>query len=77
MDWQTGIPKPGYIIVFEKPIIWKGKQAWNGKPITRVVRKVVSVRKRLKSGEEVVRYLTEFNALLNIKNMDKRKYRVY
>lgn len=74
---RTGEPPPGYIIVFDKPLTWRGTQAWDGQNIERVVRKVVSIRKRLKDGTVVVRYLTEFNKVLNIKDMHKRSYRMF
>ena len=61
-----GVPPPGYILVFEKPI---------ARIRDTEVFKAVSVEKTLKKNKQkVVRYLLCNNTVINIPDIHNRKY---
>ena len=65
--------KPGYILVFDNPIIWK-RTLEDGSIQSRRVYKVCTVLRRIK-GKSVIRFLTEFNVVMNIQDIGRRSYR--
>lgn len=68
-------PPPGFILVFDKPLRWRRKRP-DGTYDERSFHKVCSVKRR-QNGKTVIRYLTEFNVVIDIKDIDRRPYKIY